>query len=58
MEVETNMYDKCEHFYNCAVEVLTNTLTGEQSIGWVPMGGEICKIWMDNDAAAEEEEDA
>jgi len=32
--VETNMFDKVERYENCTVEVLTNTITGEVSIGW------------------------
>lgn len=32
--VETNMYDKEETFPNCTVQVLTNTATGETSVGW------------------------
>ena len=34
MIVETNMFDKCERHTNCTVEILTNSITGEQSIGW------------------------
>jgi len=33
-KIETNMYDKEEIFENCTVQVLTNTLTGEVSVGW------------------------
>lgn len=32
--VGTNLYDKEEIFHNCAVQVLTNSVTGQQSIGW------------------------
>lgn len=32
--VETNMYDKEETFPDCTVQVLTNTATGETSVGW------------------------
>ena len=34
IEVETNMYDKEEIYPNCTVQILTNTVTGEVSIGW------------------------
>lgn len=34
VKVETNMYDKEETFPNCTVQVLTNTATGETSVGW------------------------
>ena len=32
--MELNMYDKCEIIEGCTVEILTNTLTGETSVGW------------------------
>lgn len=31
---EGNMYDTVETYYNCTVQVLKNTLTGEISVGW------------------------
>ena len=31
---ETNIYDKEEIFPDCTVQVLTNTATGETSVGW------------------------
>ena len=34
VKVETCFYDKEEIFENCTVQVLTNTATGEVSIGW------------------------
>lgn len=33
-EVKTNMYDKEEIYPNCTVQILTNTITGETSVGW------------------------
>lgn len=33
-KVETNMYDKEEIYPNCTVQILTNTITGETSVGW------------------------
>ena len=33
-ETKLNMYDKCEVIEGCTVEILTNTLTGETSVGW------------------------
>lgn len=39
INVETVLYDKEEIFTNCSVQVLTNTVTGETSIGW----------WKNND---------
>lgn len=34
VKVETNFYDKEETFPDCTVQVLTNTVTGETSVGW------------------------
>lgn len=34
VQVETNMFDKEEIYQNCTVQVLTNTVTGEVSVGW------------------------
>lgn len=33
-KVELNMFDKEEIIENCTVQVLTNTVTGETSVGW------------------------
>ena len=33
-KVETNIFDKEETYENCTVQVLTNTVTGEVSVGW------------------------
>ena len=33
-KVECNLYDKEETHENCTVQVLTNTTTGEVSVGW------------------------
>lgn len=32
--IEVSVYDKEEIFENCTVQVLTNTKTGEVSVGW------------------------
>lgn len=34
MVVETNMFDKEELYDDCVVQVLTNSITGEVSVGW------------------------
>ena len=34
LELETSIFDKEEIYENCTVQVLTNTVTGEVSIGW------------------------
>ena len=33
-KVETNVYDIAEVHHNCTVQILRNSVTGEQSIGW------------------------
>ena len=33
-KVETNFYDKEDIYDNCTVQVLTNTATGDVSVGW------------------------
>lgn len=30
----TNIYDKVDEYPDCTVQVLTNTVTGEVSVGW------------------------
>ena len=34
VQVVTNLFDKEEIYQNCTVQVLTNTVTGEVSVGW------------------------
>ena len=34
VRVKTNMYDQEEVHNNCTVQVLTNSVTGEVSVGW------------------------
>ena len=34
VRIETRIFDKEEIFENCTVQVLTNTVTGEVSVGW------------------------
>lgn len=34
LRVETNIYDVVEEHHNCFVQILTNSVTGETSIGW------------------------
>lgn len=38
--VETNIFDKEEIYPDCTVQVLTNTVTGETSVGWWKNGKE------------------
>lgn len=32
--IETNIFDVEEIHHNCTVQVLTNSITGEVSVGW------------------------
>lgn len=32
--IETNIYDQEEIHHNCTVQILHNSFTGEQSVGW------------------------
>ena len=34
VELLFDYYDKCETIENCTVQILTNTKTGETSVGW------------------------
>ena len=34
VKVETNIYDECERITGCTVEILRNSVTGEESVGW------------------------
>ena len=40
LSMELNLYDQCEVVEGCTVEILTNTLTGETSVGWWRSGVE------------------
>lgn len=33
-DISSSIFDTVERFDNCTVEVLTNSVTGEQSVGW------------------------
>lgn len=33
-KVETNIFDQEEIHHNCTVQILHNSVTGEQSVGW------------------------
>lgn len=38
------VYDKEETFHGCTVQVLTNTKTGEVSVGWIRPDGTVVDI--------------
>lgn len=33
-QIQSNIFDKEEIYNNCTVQILSNSVTGEQSIGW------------------------
>lgn len=33
-EIETNIFDEVEIYENCSVQILRNSVTGEESVGW------------------------
>jgi len=37
---EVNVFDECETYYNCTVEVFRNSVTGAISVGWYSNGEE------------------
>ena len=38
------LFDQEETFYGCTVQVLTNTKTGEVSVGWIRPDGSVARI--------------
>lgn len=48
-KIETNLYDEVEYHFDVAVQVLRNSVTGEQSIGWAPMGSDIVYEWLEDE---------
>lgn len=34
VSVETNIYDEVIEYTNCTVQILRNSATGEESVGW------------------------
>ena len=41
---KTRFFDKEETFHGCTVQVLTNTFTGEVSVGWIKPDGTVVEI--------------
>lgn len=39
-DVEMLVFDREDIYHNCTVQVLTNTVTGEESVGWWKEGEE------------------
>lgn len=32
--IDSNLYDECRTYPNCTVEILRNSVTGKESVGW------------------------
>ena len=32
--IDNNIYDECRTYPNCTVEILRNSVTGKESVGW------------------------
>lgn len=47
IKIESNLYNKVEYVFGVDLQILTNTITGEQSIGWARQGTEISNLWRE-----------
>ena len=47
IEIQTNLYNEIQYVFGVDLQILTNSLTGEQSIGWARQGSEISNIWRE-----------
>ncbi|MDV3427013.1 MAG: hypothetical protein LIR50_07485 [Bacillota bacterium] len=45
IKCESNLYNEVQYVFGVDLQILTNTLTGEQSIGWAREGSEISNTW-------------
>lgn len=43
--VDMTYYDGAQYVYSCDIEILTNTETGERSIGWAKKGSAVSNAW-------------
>ena len=49
IHVQSNLYDEIEYVFGVDLQILTNSITGEQSIGWTRMGSDLSERWhLDN----------
>lgn len=55
IRIQSNLYDKIEYVFGVDLQILTNSITGEQSIGWTRMGSDLSERWhLDNGEADNE----
>lgn len=47
IEIQTNLYNEIQYVFGVDLQILTNSLTGEQSIGWARQGSEISNMWRE-----------
>ena len=47
IKVESNLYDEVEYVFGVDLQILTNSITEEQSIGWTRIGTELSKEWRE-----------
>lgn len=52
IKVESNLYDETEYVFGVDLQILTNSITGEQSIGWTRTGTELSKEWRKENGEA------
>lgn len=52
IKVESNLYDEVEYVFGVDLQILTNSVTEEQSIGWTHIGTELSKKWRENNGEA------
>ena len=45
IKIESNLYNDIQYVFGVDLQILTNTITGEQSIGWTREGSELSNIW-------------
>lgn len=44
-KVESNLFDKVSYVFGADLQILENSITGEVSIGWAPIGSDISNGW-------------
>ena len=52
IKVESNLYNEVEYVFGVDLQILTNSITGEQSIGWTRIGTELSKEWREENGEA------
>ena len=52
IKVESNLYDEVEYVFGVDLQILTNSITEEQSIGWTRIGTELSEKWREENGEA------